>query len=468
MRELLAFTVPSMGIWLASPLLSLVDVSVVGLGSTLELAALGPATGVCDSSAYAFTFLAVATTSLIARAQARADTAASQSALADALTIAVACGLALGATLLLLAPALLSAYTGAASAAVVGPAVEYTRIRALGMPFGFVTMVSQAAFLAVKKPKQPMLAVAVASCVNLAGDLLLCCGLGLGVAGAAWATVASQVVASAVIVSRLSVPAAPGVPPLLAASAMTWLPRRAAVVAMLRVGGPVCLLIILKVLLVAVGITGAATRLSLLDSAVHGVMMTVYIFSATFGDAVSQSAQSFLPGLLGSPTAAFGLCRQLLITGAVVGTVNCACAGLVPVLSPGVFTTSAAVAAGMRQVAPTMCAALVLHSASMATEGLLLAGRDLRWLLVSYARNAALCVVTLTVRACGSCAWVVMRLTRVRRSIWAGDAAPAVGPARRVGGAHPVPRNAAGPEPAPPVHLARLAAEKHGRARLRL
>jgi Na+-driven multidrug efflux pump len=110
---------------------------------------------------------------------------------------------------------------------------------------------------------------------------------------------------------------------------------------------------------------------------------------------VSQSAQSFLPALLGRPAAAFALCRSLLLTGAVVGALNCALAGVAPVLAPGLFTTSAAVAAGMREVAPIMSAALVLHSSSMATEGLLLAGRDLKWLLVSYARNAAACFVTL-------------------------------------------------------------------------
>jgi Na+-driven multidrug efflux pump len=275
MRELLAFALPSMGIWLASPLLSLVDVAVVGQASTLELASLAPATGLCDSAAYSFTFLAVATTSLIARARARGDTAAAQSALSDALTIAAVCGTGLCVVLLLGAPALLAAYSGAASAAVVGPAITYTRIRALGMPAALLVTVSQAAFLAAKLPAMPLLTVAVASIVNLAGDLLLCCVLHRGVAGAAWATIASQCVAAAVIVSRLRVPTTPGQPPLLGASAVAWWPRNAAVVRMLRVGGPVCLLILLKVLLIAVGIGGAATQLSPTSAAVHAVMMTV-------------------------------------------------------------------------------------------------------------------------------------------------------------------------------------------------
>jgi Na+-driven multidrug efflux pump len=281
MRELLAFALPSMGIWLASPLLSLVDVAVVGQASTLELASLAPATGLCDSAAYSFTFLAVATTSLIARARARGDTAAAQGALSDALTIAAVCGTALCVFLLLGAPTLLAAYSGAASAAVVGPAITYTRIRALGMPAALLVTVSQAAFLAAKLPGMPLLTVAIASVVNLAGDLLLCCVLHYGVAGAAWATIASQFVAAAVIVSRLRLPTSPGQPPLLGSSAVALWPRNAAVVRMLRVGGPVCLLILLKVLLIAVGLGGAATQLSPTSAAVHAVMMTVCACAAS-------------------------------------------------------------------------------------------------------------------------------------------------------------------------------------------
>ena len=372
LRDLLAFTVPSMGIWLASPLLSIVDVSVVGLSSTAELAALAPATSLCDSSAYGFTFLAVATTSLVARARARGDAARAQSALAEALAIALASGLALCAALLLLAPQLIALYAGAAATPdVTRPAVAYSKIRALGMPFALVTSVAQAACLAAKAPRLPLLTIAVASVVNLVGDLLFCIVLPFGAAGAAWATVASQAIAAAVITSQLRVQAPGGQPSLLGAQRLGWPPRPEAVLRMARLGGPVCVLIAIKILLISVGITSAASRLSPTASAVHAVMMTLLIFSGTFGDGISQAAQSFLPALLGRPAAAFSFSRLLLATATVIGLVNCACAGVLPVLAPGLFTTSAAVAEGMRNLAPVMCAALVLHCTSMATEGLL-------------------------------------------------------------------------------------------------
>ena len=372
LRDLLSFTVPSLGIWLASPLLSIVDVSMVGMSSTAELAALAPATSLCDSSAYGFTFLAVATTSLVARARARGDTAASQSALAEALVIACTCGLALCAVLLLLAPRLIALYAGAsATPEVTRPAVAYSMVRALGMPFALVTSVAQAACLAAKAPRLPLLTIAVASVVNLLGDFLLCVVLPFGAAGAAWATVASQAIAAAIITSQLRLRAPGGQPSLFGAQPLGWPPRPEAVLRFARLGGPVCLLIAIKILLISVGITSSAARLSPTASAVHAVMMTLLIFSGTFGDGISQAAQSFLPVLLGRPAAAFSFSRLLLATASTIGFGNCVCAGVLPVLAPGLFTTSAAVAEGMRNLAPVMCAALMLHCTSMATEGLL-------------------------------------------------------------------------------------------------
>lgn len=50
------------------------------------------------------------------------------------------------------------------------------------------------------------------------------------------------------------------------------------------------------------------------------------------------------------------------------------CAGLVVVLLPSMFTNSLEVAAMMKSFLPFMCVALLVHTASMATEGILLAG----------------------------------------------------------------------------------------------
>ena len=53
------------------------------------------------------------------------------------------------------------------------------------------------------------------------------------------------------------------------------------------------------------------------------------MFFFCVGDAVSQAAQSFLPSVIGRPSAAQRLGRQLMSTGVFVGIVNCAAAGTV-------------------------------------------------------------------------------------------------------------------------------------------
>ena len=420
--QLLRFIVAGLAIWTASPILSIIDTSVVGLGSTLELAALGPATALADSSAYGFVFLSVATTSLVARALARGSVSDAQRAVRDALSVAWAAGCLLCISLLVSTPLALKLWTGTASAQLVPSASVYVYLRAFGMPAALVTSVAQAAFLAVKQPAMPVLTVAVASVVNALGDLLLCCVFGWGLAGAALATTASQLVACGVILSRLVRPidSMNGQPLLTAPPA--WLPSTDAVKRVLRVGLPVCTLVGLKILLFSVLLGGAATRIGPTSSAAHACLIAIYILAAVCGDAVSQAAQSYIPATLGRPQASQRLCTTVVLLGCFVGAVNCMWAGAAAFLAPGIFTTDASVIALVRHVTPVMCASLLIHTASMATEGALLATRDLRWLVASYAANALLCAASL--QAANSAGWglwgvwLIMTQFHVTRMAW--------------------------------------------------
>lgn len=106
-------------------------------------------------------------------------------------------------------------------------------------------------------------------------------------------------------------------------------------------------------------------------------------------------AQAFLPGVLGRPTAALASAKRLLQLGAAVGAVNCVVAAVVATRAGSLFTTSAEVIAAMESIVPVACATLVLHNMSMASEGMMLASRELPYLLVTYAIGATLAVATL-------------------------------------------------------------------------
>ena len=113
------FALPCLGLWVAQPLLSLVDTAFVGLSgnpsqSASNLAALGPATTFFDGATYLFAFLNVAATNLYstARAQHGEQSSQAESVVKTASRIAMRCGLGLMIFLLAFARPLLALYIG--------------------------------------------------------------------------------------------------------------------------------------------------------------------------------------------------------------------------------------------------------------------------------------------------------------------------------------------------------------------
>ena len=206
--RLVRFTLPTMAIWLSGPILSMVDTAVVGRASTLELAAMTPGGVYVDYPSYLLSSaLAVATTTLVAqermkRRRADGDDDASTT-VSDAVALAALLGLVVAVVLAVAAAPAVAKFAGPRSAAVVPAALTYATIRCLGVPFALVASVAQASFLACKSPAQPLLAVGASGVVNLIADVVLVCGLGWGIGGAAAATVASQAVVAAALVYLL-------------------------------------------------------------------------------------------------------------------------------------------------------------------------------------------------------------------------------------------------------------------------
>lgn len=105
----------------------------------------------------------------------------------EALALAAAIACTLTAGLLAFAPSLVAA-VAMLPPETAATAAAYVRWRALGLPAAMCFSVAQAFFLACRAPRTPMLATALTALVNLGGDLVLCCGFGMGAAGAAAAT----------------------------------------------------------------------------------------------------------------------------------------------------------------------------------------------------------------------------------------------------------------------------------------
>ena len=205
MLQLLIFTLAGMPIFVSPTLLSLIDTAAVGRTSSVGLAALGPGCAICDSLSGLMVFVSIGTTNAVASAMGRDDAKQARRSASVAQSLSFFIGLLLAAGLLLGTGPLLNQFTAGVGGdtAMWSQAADYVRIRGLSMPAAIVTMAAQAACLGAKDSKSPTLAVLIASVVNIIGDYWLVVRLGMGTAGAAWATVVCQYVAAACLLRTL-------------------------------------------------------------------------------------------------------------------------------------------------------------------------------------------------------------------------------------------------------------------------
>jgi Na+-driven multidrug efflux pump len=198
-RQLMLYCLGPVIIWLSEPLLSLVDTYTVR-HSLNQLAAMGPATTLMDLTLYATYFLALTATSRIAHAEASCDYRQCQQVTSHLTSVALVTGLAL--TALLWSPALpwmlhRSMHVGPTLTPL---AARYCAVRAVSAPLAVLGMVAQAVCLATHNVSAPVVAVGLASLVNVVGDT---CLRRYGMVGVATATAMASTAACAVLMQSV-------------------------------------------------------------------------------------------------------------------------------------------------------------------------------------------------------------------------------------------------------------------------
>jgi putative MATE family efflux protein len=324
-RRILTLAIPAVVTLAADPLLGLVDTAVVGRLGAPELGGLGLAVAVLTAVSWIFNFLVFGTTSTVARAVGAGDREAAGRRVSHAAQVALALGVAVGALLLVAAPQLLAAL-GAVDE-LLEPAVTYLRVRALGVPLLLLGYVGHGAFRGVSDTRTPLGIVVVANVVNAGLTFLLVFGLGLGIAGAAWATVAAEaitVAAFAVLLGRTRLPLVgqgrPGRRQLLA---LVVVSRDL----FLRTGG---------LLLGLLAITSAAARTGAVTAAGHQVLYQTFLLVSFLMDGFAIAGQALVGTALGAGRehearqVARHLFRWGVGGGAVIGTLLLAGSGVLP------------------------------------------------------------------------------------------------------------------------------------------
>lgn len=184
--HLLTFMIPTFGIYLANPILSLVDTAMVGqYGDSIELASLGPGCALCDMLLYLCNFLQVATAALVSREISKNDFVAARRSIGCAFSISIGLGVLMTAGLYLFGAQLVGLFAGGGDTAkaTLSRSLAYVIIRGLGSAPTIFGMVAQAACIGAKDTRSPVIAVAIVSILNIFFDWLLVGPGKMGVAG---------------------------------------------------------------------------------------------------------------------------------------------------------------------------------------------------------------------------------------------------------------------------------------------
>ncbi len=374
-RRIFALAWPALGALAADPLLSLVDTTFVGRLGTEPLAALGIDSALFAFAFAVFNFLAYATTPMVAQARGRGDLVESGRVVVRGLVLALGIGVTAGAVLAVAGRPLVVAMR--AGPDVVDPAVAYLTVRALAVPALLVITLGHGAFRGFGDTRTPLLVALGANGLNAILDPLLIFGAGMGLTGAAWATVIAQTAGAASFLVLLRRRAR-------TEGWVTHRPAMAELVPFLRVGS---VLVVRTLLLVAAltAATAAAAEIGTEAVAAHQIVSQIWFLLAMIVDALAIAAQTLVAERVGrgDPAGARAIADRLfgwgLVTGVALGGLF-ALAGRY--LGP-MFGVEPTVADTIEGVVPVAAAMQPLAALVFVADGVFLAVLAVRLLVAS-------------------------------------------------------------------------------------
>jgi putative MATE family efflux protein len=364
-------SVPAVATLVADPLMGLVDTAVVGRLGAEQLGALGLAVAVLAALSWIFNFLVFGTTSTVARAVGAGDRTAAGRRVSHAAQVAIGLGIAVAIVLLAAAPWLLAAL--GAVQELLDPGTVYLRIRAVGVPLLLLGFVGHGAFRGVSDTRTPLVVVVVANVVNAGLTVLLVFGFGLGIAGAAWGTVAAELIAVvmfAALLGRTRLPlAGHGRPGRRELRALVVVSRDL----FLRTGGLLAGLL---------AITAAAARAGAVTAAAHQVLYQTFLLVSFLMDGIAIAGQALVGTALGAGDRdlARTVGRAVTLWGFVGGAVIAAVLLAGSDVLPRLLTDDPAVLAAIASAWWLAALGQVVNGPVFALDGVLMGAEDFAYL----------------------------------------------------------------------------------------
>jgi Na+-driven multidrug efflux pump len=289
-RAILALALPALGTLAADPVLSLVDTAFVGRLGAVPLAALGIDTALFAFAFAVFNFLAYATTPMVAQARGRGDVAGAGLIVRRAMALAVGLGAVSTAFLFLARRASGAADAGCPRGGRPCRGVPQNQgVRGDGAADHHRR---QRAYRGFKDTTTPLYVTLAVNGLNIVLDWYFIFGLGLGLEGAALATVAAQWIGALVFVWLLR----------RVGRREAWPVERIRLADLrpfVAVGGVLVLRTLMLVLALTIA-AAAAARIGTVEVAAHQVVAQLWFLLAMIVDALAIAAQALVAELHGA------------------------------------------------------------------------------------------------------------------------------------------------------------------------
>ncbi|HUX12858.1 MAG TPA: MATE family efflux transporter [Spirochaetia bacterium] len=285
-RLLLKFSLPTIAVMLLNGLYNVIDRIFVGQGlGTQGIAAVTAAFPLMLVSIAVGGLLGVGSSTLISIALGEKKNAEARSILGQTFSVTIAAAVVVAAaTFLVMTPALRLL---GASGRLLPMAREYLSIILLGFLFQIPSMGIAGALRCQGRPRASMAATAAGVVVNALLAPLFIFGFHWGLAGAAWATVASQAVAFVITVALIQ-----DRKNLLRIEVTSLQPAPATIGRIAFIGAPVGIVNLIQTGVFAVANGSVAVYGGGLGIAMVGIVNTVYLFASFPVQGISQGAQA--------------------------------------------------------------------------------------------------------------------------------------------------------------------------------
>ena len=309
-----ALAVPALGTLAIDPLVTIVDTAWVARLGTVPLAAIAVAGAVFMAVFSVFNFVHVAVTPLVAGEVGREDLPRAGGIATSAVVIAFGIGLVLAVLFIAFSDQVVGFF--GAESDVATEAGAYLRVRFLALPAMIIATVGHGVYRGHQDTRTPLKVAVGMNIVNLVLDPIFIFTLGLGVVGAAWATVVAQTIAAVWFLVL-----------------MFWIDRKKLGIGRLHGGvrglpigevlsaGWPMIVRAASLLAALTATTVAAARIGTTAVAAHQVAMQVWLFLSFTLDAYAVAASAMIGKDLGARerSAARLLSNRLLALGFITG-----------------------------------------------------------------------------------------------------------------------------------------------------